>query len=193
MKSESYNKEEFLVLVDENNKQWGKLEKLLVHQLGLLHRAFSIFIFNTKGELLLQQRADDKYHSAGLWTNACCSHPRFGEEISEAVSRRLEEEMGMSCETEFAFSFIYKVAFENGLIEHENDHVYFGVTDDIPKPKSAEVKDWKYISFAELQQNINQHPYNYSEWMKICMSRVISHFDNCFLNSSSELRKHVSI
>lgn len=184
---------EYVILVDENDRQLGKQEKFLVHKQGLLHRAFSVFIFNTDGELLLQQRADEKYHSAGLWSNTCCSHPNYGEEINSAIERRLDEEMGMSCKTTFAFSFIYKVAFENGLTEHENDHVYFGVTDDIPKPKSAEVKDWKYISFAELQQNINQHPYNYSEWMKICMSRVISHFDNYFLNSSLKLHKHVSI
>src|SRR6187399_1825004 len=126
--------EDYLILVDEQDKQYGKLEKQLVHELGLLHRAFSVFIFNKKGELLLQQRADEKYHSAGLWTNTCCSHPRFGEEIKDSVTRRLEEEMGMNCEMEFAFSFIYKSTFENGLTEHEFDHVFFGISDELPVP-----------------------------------------------------------
>src|SRR5947207_15440533 len=115
---------EFLILVDDHDKPWGKLEKDQVHQLGLLHRAFSVFIFNSKGELLLQQRADEKYHSAGLWSNSCCGHPRFGEELIHAVSRRLEEEVGISCDIKFAFSFIYKADFENGLSEHEYDHIF---------------------------------------------------------------------
>ena len=102
------NEKDFLILVHEDDKPWGKLEKDLVHQLGILHRAFSVFIFNTKGELLLQQRADNKYHSAGLWTNTCCSHPRWGEEIGDAVERRMKEEMGLKCETGFVFSFQYK-------------------------------------------------------------------------------------
>lgn len=112
----------------------------MVHQLGLLHRAFSVFIFNAKGELLLQQRDDSKYHSGGLWTNTCCSHPRFGEEVSSAIERRLHEEMGMHCKTSFAFSFIYKTKFANGLTEHELDHVYFGFTDDTPFPEKQKLR-----------------------------------------------------
>ncbi|MDQ3193257.1 MAG: isopentenyl-diphosphate Delta-isomerase [Bacteroidota bacterium] len=168
---------EYLILVDENDRQLGKQEKLLVHQLGLLHRAFSVFVFNTKGELLLQQRADEKYHSPGIWTNTCCSHPNDGEELKDAVNRRLIQEMGMSCKTQFAFSFIYKVKFENGLTENEYDHVFFGVTDDLPKPEKQEVKDWKYISLTSLETEINQNPENYSEWMKICLPELRKHIE----------------
>ncbi len=168
---------EYLILVDENDKQLGKQEKLLVHQLGLLHRAFSVFVFNTKGELLLQQRADEKYHSPGIWTNTCCSHPNDGEELKDAVNRRLIQEMGMSCKTQFAFSFIYKVKFDNGLTENEYDHVFLGVTDDLPKPVKQEVKDWKYINLTSLQTEINQNPENYSEWMKICLPELRKHIE----------------
>ncbi|MEP7169608.1 MAG: isopentenyl-diphosphate Delta-isomerase [Bacteroidota bacterium] len=173
MKNKKSDKENFLILVDENDKQWGKLEKQLVHELGILHRAFSVFIFNSKGELLLQQRADEKYHSAGLWTNACCSHPRFGEEIADALSRRLEEEMGMSCETEFAFSFIYKVSFENGLIEHEYDHVYIGVTDEMPVPEKSEVKSCKYMSVESIKKDLLMNPGKYTHWFKLVFEKVV--------------------
>ncbi len=163
--------------MDDNDKEIDKLDKLSVHQSGLLHRAFSVFIFNTKGELLLQQRAEEKYHSAGLWTNTCCSHPQFGEDISDAIKRRLKEEMGMRCKTQFAFSFIYKVKFENGLTEHEFDHVYFGVTNDLPIPERCEVKDWKYINLNALEEDINKQPQYYSEWLKLSLHRVVIHFN----------------
>jgi isopentenyl-diphosphate Delta-isomerase len=169
---------DYLILVDETDEPQGKLEKLLVHQQGLLHRAFSVYIFNTKGELLLQQRADEKYHSAGLWTNTCCSHPRFGEEINFAIDRRLMEEMGMNCTTQFAFNFIYKATFENGLTEHEFDHVYIGISDQLPKPQKEEVKNWKYINLQTLQEDILQKPNLYTEWMKISLPNVISYFNN---------------
>lgn len=178
--------EEYLILVDKKDNPWGKLEKFLVHQLGLLHRAFSVFIFNSKGELLLQQRADSKYHSAGLWTNTCCSHPRFGEEISWAIERRLQEEMGMSCKTNFAFSFIYKANFENGLTEHEFDHVYFGVTDDLPFPEQSEVKKWKYMNLENLERDILIHPENYTEWIKICLPQARNHFNKTFKHITQE-------
>ncbi|MBC8046327.1 MAG: isopentenyl-diphosphate Delta-isomerase [Fimbriimonadaceae bacterium] len=177
---------EYLILVDEKDQQWGKLEKLLVHELGLLHRAFSVFIFNSKGELLLQQRADSKYHSAGLWTNTCCSHPRFGEEISWAIESRVQEEMEMSCKTDFAFNFIYKTEFENGLTEHEFDHVYFGVTDDLPFPEKAEVKNYKYMNFQNLETNILIHPENYTGWLKICLPQVRNHYYKTFQNIPQE-------
>ena len=174
---------ELLILVDENDQQWGKLEKELVHQLGLLHRAFSIFIFNSKGELLLQQRADSKYHSGGLWTNTCCSHPRFGEELNDAVNRRLNEEMGMKSKTKFAFSFVYKTNFENGLTEHEFDHVFFGVTDDLPNPEKSEVKNWKYMSLKLLENDLEQNQHHYTAWFKICFNKVVTHFENKNLES----------
>lgn len=163
---------EYLILVDENDNQLGKMEKLEVHQSGLLHRAFSVFIFNSKSELLLQQRADEKYHSAGLWTNTCCSHPRFGEEIPDAINRRLKEEMGMSCKTESVFSFIYKITFDNGLTEHEYDHVYFGISDEMPVPEQSEVQSWKYMSLPDLETDIQLHPVRYTEWMKICLPEL---------------------
>jgi len=167
---------EYLILVDKNDKQCGKLEKLLVHQLGLLHRAFSVFIFNSKGELLLQQRADEKYHSSGLWTNTCCSHPHFGEEISYAIERRLSEEMEMKCDTEFAFSFTYKASFENGLTEHEFDHVYFGISNDLPKPVKSEVKNYKFMTLENLELDISTYPKKYTEWLKICLPQVKAYF-----------------
>src|SRR5688572_24850742 len=116
--------QDYLILVDDTDKAWGRLEKDLIHKYGILHRAFSVFIFNSSGDMLLQQRADTKYHSGGLWTNTCCSHPRFGEDLIDAVNRRLKEEMGMECGTNFAFSFTYRAELENGLIENEFDHVF---------------------------------------------------------------------
>jgi isopentenyl-diphosphate delta-isomerase len=171
-----------LILVDENDIQQGNGKKLLIHQLGLLHRAFSIFIFNTKGELLMQQRATEKYHSGGLWSNTCCSHPQFGEDIIESMQKRLKEEMGMKCKTEFAFSFIYKVKFDNGLTEHEYDHVYLGVSNDLPLPDELEVKNWKYISLKTLQTDICARPEIYTEWLKICLPRLIDHLTGGTMN-----------
>ncbi len=166
---------EFLILVDENDNVLGKEEKLTVHEQGLLHRAFSIFIFNTKGELLLQQRAEEKYHSPGLWTNTCCSHPNFGEELNDAIKRRLFQEMGMYCETNFAFTFKYKVHFENGLTEHEFDHVYIGISDVLPQIEKSEVKNWKYSTMTEIENEIINYPEKYTEWMKICLPEVKKH------------------
>ncbi len=166
--------EDFLILVNENDKAWGKLEKNLVHEKGLLHRAFSVFIFNSKGEMLLQQRANNKYHSAGLWTNACCSHPRFGEELNDAVERRLEEEMGLKCSTNFAFSFQYRAEFENGLIENEFDHVFVGISDEVPTPSQQEVSDWKYISVEELRKSILNEKESYTVWFQLIFEKVIA-------------------
>ncbi|MDP4283451.1 MAG: isopentenyl-diphosphate Delta-isomerase [Bacteroidota bacterium] len=168
---------ELLILVDENDIETGWLDKLTVHQTGALHRAFSVFIFNSKNELLLQQRADEKYHSAGLWSNTCCSHPGRGEKVSDAVNRRLKEEMGIQCDTIFEFSFIYKMEFENGLTEHEFDHVFFGKSDDIPNPDSREVKSWKYISLEKLEEEMMICPGQYSAWLKICLPKVMEHFN----------------
>ena len=164
---------DLLILVDEYDNEIGLMEKLSVHQSGSLHRAFSVFIFNTKGELLLQQRADDKYHSGGLWTNTCCSHPLKGEEIKDTIKKRLKEEMGIDCKTTFQFTFIYKAEFGNGLTEHELDHVYFGTSDEPPQLNIVEAKDWKYVSIENLQKAIQQNPDDYSEWLKICLPEVI--------------------
>ena len=166
---------EFLILVDENDQQWGKMEKLKVHQLGLLHRAFSIFIFNSEGKVLLQQRATNKYHSANLWSNTCCSHPHFGETLAQATKRRLQEEMGMDCPLTFAFKFIYKVDFSNGLSEYECDHVYFGYSDDLPQTNPLEVQSYKYVEIDELREDLSKNTENYTEWLKVCFDRLISH------------------
>ena len=164
--------EEMLILVNEDDQETGSMEKMKVHELGLLHRAFSLFVFNSKGELLLQQRADSKYHSPGLWTNTCCSHPRHGENLDAAIRRRITEEMGMDCEFRFAFSFIYRVQLDD-LIEHEFDHVYFAKSDQVPNPNPGEVKAWKYMDPAKLQESISSHPESYTMWLKICYPQVI--------------------
>jgi isopentenyl-diphosphate delta-isomerase len=167
--------DEFLILVDKEDKEIGQLDKISVHQSGLLHRAFSIFLFNSMGFVMLQQRAMSKYHSPGLWSNTCCSHPSPGERTQAACSRRLVEEMGIKCSLNFAFSFTYRAEFGNGLIEHEYDHVYFGFTDKIPKLNEQEVRDWKYISVKELGKQILAHPEQYTEWLKICFPKVLEH------------------
>ncbi len=164
--------DDLLILVDGNDREVGFMNKLAVHRAGVLHRAFSVFIFNKEGEFLLQQRADTKYHSAGLWSNTCCSHPIKGEEFEDTIARRLKEEMGIVCQTQFQFSFIYKAALENGLIENELDHVYFGTTTDVPKPNVEEVKDWKYMNMQELKNEIHAHPEKFSAWLKICFPKV---------------------
>ena len=169
--------EELLILVNKNDDETGLLDKLSVHREGLLHRAFSVFIFNSRKELLLQQRAFGKYHSAGLWSNTCCSHPRAGESITYAISRRLQEEMGMVCDTQFQFKFIYQHQFENGLTEHECDHVYFGSTNQQPVTNEEEVRDYKYISLAELEEQIHQYPDQFTAWLKICLPMVKEHYN----------------
>jgi len=174
--------EELLILVDENDNELGVMEKIAVHEKGLLHRAFSVFVFNSQNELLLQQRADEKYHSPGLWSNTCCSHPLSGEIVADAVKRRMEEEMGMQCRTDFKFSFIYKIKFENGLTEHEFDHVYFGINDDLPNPNPHEVKDWKYIKLQQLKEEISLYPEKYSAWLQICFPTIEKHFEQQFLS-----------
>lgn len=176
--------DDLLILVDDNDREVGFMDKLSAHQAGVLHRAFSVFIFNTHGELLLQQRADGKYHSAGLWTNTCCSHPIKGEEFEATIARRLKEEMGIVCKTQFQFSFIYKAAFENGLTENELDHVYFGTTDDIPQPDAEEVKDWKYLGIQQLKEEIETQPEKFSAWLKVCLPKVESAIKSA--NQSSE-------
>jgi isopentenyl-diphosphate delta-isomerase len=159
---------EQVVLVDEQDNEIGVMEKLQAHVEGRLHRAFSVFICNTQGELLLQQRAAGKYHSASLWTNTCCSHPRPGEGVTDAAHRRLKEEMGLSCELKEAFSFVYKVRFDNNLTEHEFDHVFTGISDTVPIPDTNEVGDWKYVHPDAINEDLAAHPEKYTEWFRIC-------------------------
>lgn len=163
---------EHVVLVDEDDKETGTMEKMEAHEKGALHRAFSIFIFNSKGELLLQQRALNKYHSPGLWTNTCCSHPRPGEAVEDAAHRRLAEEMGMECGLDYHFHFLYKTRFDNGLIEHELDHVFFGTSDTLPVLNSEEVAGYRYIGMKLLEKELNESPENYSPWLRICFVKV---------------------
>ena len=158
---------EYVILVDENDQEIGTMEKQEAHEKGLLHRAFSVFVFNENKELLLQQRALTKYHSAGLWTNTCCSHPRIGETIEKAAHRRLMEEMGFDCELSTKTSFIYKAAFENGLTEHEFDHVLVGSFNGEINFNPTEVKKFKWINLEELQIDLLQNNQNYTAWFKI--------------------------
>jgi isopentenyl-diphosphate delta-isomerase len=161
-----------VILVDEHDVQTGTMEKMEVHQKALLHRAFSIFIFNEKGEMLLHKRAEKKYHSAGLWTNACCSHPKPGEETLAAAEIRLQEEMGFNAELKKAFDFVYKAPFDNGLTEHEFDHVFIGKYDGDIFPNAEEVSDYCYKSVEEIKNSIQSHPQKYTEWFKIAFPKM---------------------
>ncbi len=161
-----------VILVDERDEPIGTMEKLEVHQKALLHRAFSIFIFNAAGELLLQKRAEKKYHSAGLWTNTCCSHPQPGQETLAAAEIRLKEEMGISARLIKAFDFIYRSAFENGLTEYEFDHVFIGKYDDAISPDSDEVSDYCFKSMQEIKNALQTHPEKYTEWFKIAFPKL---------------------
>ncbi|MFP5081812.1 isopentenyl-diphosphate Delta-isomerase [Pedobacter sp. JCM 36344] len=163
---------EQVILVDIEDNVLGTMDKMDAHVHGKLHRAFSVFIFNKAGELLLQQRAIDKYHSGGKWTNTCCSHPRLGEETVDAAHRRLKEEMGMECDLQYAFNFTYKAQLLGGIAENEYDHVYFGVSDDLPIPDPLEVSAFKYISMEALSRDMQENQDEYTEWLKICFERV---------------------
>ncbi|MEJ7559715.1 MAG: isopentenyl-diphosphate Delta-isomerase [Pedobacter sp.] len=163
---------EQVILVDVEDNVLGTMDKMDAHVMGKLHRAFSVFIFNGSGELLLQQRALEKYHSGGKWTNTCCSHPRMGEETLAAAHRRLGEEMGMKCELTYAFNFTYKAELLEGIEEYEYDHVYFGLSDEVPLPDTAEVAAYKYMSMESLSKDIDMNPDDYSEWLKICFKQV---------------------
>ncbi|HEX2629777.1 MAG TPA: isopentenyl-diphosphate Delta-isomerase [Chitinophagaceae bacterium] len=161
-----------VILVDEQDAPVGVMEKMEAHQKGVLHRAFSIFIFNDRGEMLLQQRADDKYHSAGLWTNACCSHPSPGEDTIDAAHRRLQEEMGFDTELKKSFGFIYKASFENGLTEYEFDHVFIGNYNDPVQFNPSEVKAVTYKSVEEIERLIEKEPQQFTAWFIIAFPRL---------------------
>ena len=155
-----------VVLVNENDEVLGTMEKLQAHEKGVLHRAFSVIIFNANGEMLIHKRAKDKYHCGGLWTNACCSHPRLNESPKDGAERRLKEEMGFSVPVEFIGSFIYKVKFDNGLTEHEFDHMFCGHFDGQPDPNKEEVDSWKYIAVDDLLKDVNKQPECYTFWFR---------------------------
>ncbi len=164
---------EKVILVNKKNEAIGTEEKTKAHLIGKLHRAFSVLLFNKKGETLIQKRAKSKYHSPGLWTNTCCSHPRPKEDVALAAKRRLKEEMGISCELKEAFSFIYKAKL-GGLVEHEFDHVFLSRFDGKPKPDKKEVADWKWIKQADLKADIKKSPKKYTPWFKIIINKIKS-------------------
>lgn len=172
--------EEEVILVNTNDEVIGTMPKLEAHLQGKLHRAFSIFIFNASKQLLLQQRALNKYHSPGEWTNTCCSHPKPGEETTDATVRRLQEEMGMKCKMEPVFSFLYEAEVGDGLIENEYDHVYFGTSDNLPQPNVEEVSAFRYVDMEELKADLIEHPENYTAWLKISFEQVLFHYYKMF-------------
>jgi isopentenyl-diphosphate delta-isomerase len=164
---------EQVILVNEFDEETGVMEKMEAHEKALMHRAFSVFIFNEEGEMLLQQRAARKYHSPNLWTNACCSHPRPGEDTVNAAQRRLNEELGFKTPLEKTFEFTYKALFDNGLTENEFDHVYTGTYDGIIRPNPSEVLDYCYKSMTDIQQSLQTHPHKYTVWFAIAFPRIL--------------------
>lgn len=163
--------EEKVILVDQNDEQIGLMPKMEAHEKGLLHRAFSVFVFNDKNELMLQQRAHSKYHSPGLWTNTCCSHQREGESNIAAGKRRLQEEMGFSTELNDTISFIYKAPFDNGLTEHEFDHILVGNFQQEPKLNLEEAAAWKWMALEDVKKDMIDNPSLYTEWFKIIFDK----------------------
>jgi isopentenyl-diphosphate delta-isomerase len=164
--------EEFVILVDQNDHEVGQMEKLAAHEGGRLHRAFSVCVFNSCQELLLQQRAWGKYHSAGLWTNTCCSHPRPGESLKNAVHRRLQEEMGFDCEMQEIFHMQYRLPFSNGLTEHEYDHVFIGISDQLPKPNQDEVAGWQYLPLTEITIALENQSNLFTDWFQLMFDQL---------------------
>lgn len=161
-----------VILIDENDNQVGTMGKIEAHKKGVLHRAFSIFIFNSKGEMLLQKRAAKKYHSAGLWSNACCSHPYPGEETRLAAQRRLKEELGFTTSLEKIFDFVYKISFENGLTENEFDHVFVGTYEGKINPSPEEVSECGFQSMEEIKYQLAQKPEQYTHWFQVAFPKI---------------------
>jgi isopentenyl-diphosphate delta-isomerase len=163
---------EFVQLVDEEDHETGIMEKLEAHKKGLLHRAVSVFVFNSKGELLLQQRAPAKYHSATLWSNTCCTHPRPGETTIDAAKRRLLEEMGIKCSLTYCFNILYKAALGNGYTEHEFDHVFTATCDELPVPDPNEVASWTYVSLDETDSMLQRSPDIFTAWFPLLYNKI---------------------
>ena len=170
--------EEYVRLVNEKDQELGLMPKLEAHQKAVLHRAFSVFIFNSENELMLQQRASNKYHSPNLWTNTCCSHQRSGESNIQAGTRRLYEEMGFTTTLNEITSFIYKAPFDNGLTEHELDHIMVGYYNDDPVINSDEVEDWKWMKIEDVKNDISLNPDLYTAWFKIIFKNFYNHLNN---------------
>ncbi len=171
-------KEELVILVDQEDNKIGLMPKMEAHEKALLHRAFSVFIFNKKKELMLQQRALHKYHSPGLWTNTCCSHQRDGETNLEAGRRRLQEEMGFEVALKETTSFIYKAPFDNGLTEHELDHILVGYYEGVPVINKEEVASWKWMPLEDVKSDIKTNPEQYTEWFKIIFDKFYTYLES---------------
>jgi len=169
--------EELVILVNENDEPLGTMPKMEAHEKAVLHRAFSVFVMNAKGETMLQKRAADKYHSPLLWTNTCCSHQREGETNIDSGKRRLKEEMGFETDLEELFSFIYKAPFDNGLTEHELDHVMWGKFEGEPLINTAEVADWKWMKPSDIKEDIEKNPKDYTAWFKIIFEKFYGHIN----------------
>lgn len=165
-----------VILVNERDEWLGLEEKLEAHKRGLLHRAFSVFVLNSNDEILLQKRAEHKYHSGGLWSNTCCSHPRAGESTLSAAHRRLQEEMGFDCEMEKIFTFRYRAEVDNMLIENEYDHVYVGYYDGEPQVNGEEVAGYKFVSAAVLAEWVNKEPESFTVWFRMVLPKFAEHF-----------------
>lgn len=161
-----------VILVDERDTPLGRMEKMEAHRRALLHRAFSVFVFNSGGEMLLQRRALGKYHSAGLWTNACCSHPRPGEDTARAAERRLYEELGFTMPLEKAFEFTYRSEFDNGLTEHEFDHVFIGVYDGDVHPNRAEVSEHGWLRPEDIRTRLERDPQQFTSWFRLAFPMI---------------------
>lgn len=170
-------KEPLVVHVNEKDEVLGFFPKMYVHEHALLHRAVSVLIFNSKGEWLMQKRASHKYHSGGMWTNTCCSHPYPDENVKDAAERRLVEEMGMECDLRKVFDFVYKSELDNGLTEHEFDHVFVGFCDEFPSINPEEAEDWGYLSTEELEISMKIEPDHYTEWFKILFPKVMENLE----------------
>ena len=170
--------EEKVILVDTNDEPLGLMNKMEAHEQALLHRAFSVFVLNDKNEIMLQQRASHKYHSPLLWTNTCCSHQRAGESNIQAGKRRLEEEMGFKTDLKELFHFIYKAPFDNGLTEHELDHVMIGYSNQEPKINPEEVESWKWMKIEDIKNDMEIHPEIYTVWFKIIFDKFYHYLES---------------
>ena len=177
--------EDKIILVNEHDDMIGIMDKIEAHKQGLLHRAFSIFIFSSKGEMLLQQRATAKYHSGGLWSNACCSHPRPGEKTGDAALRRLQEELGFETPIEKIFDFVYQTAFDNGLTEYEFDHVFAGEYDGKIDADPGEVNDYCYKEIPEIKNMLQTHPQKFTAWFHIAFPRIEEWWASRYQNISA--------
>jgi isopentenyl-diphosphate delta-isomerase len=171
-------KEEQVILVNEKDEPIGLMNKMEAHEKAVLHRAFSVFVLNDKNEVMLQQRAHHKYHSPLLWTNTCCSHQRAGETNLQAGKRRLYEEMGFNAELKELFHFIYKAPFDNGLTEHELDHVMIGYSNEVPSINPEEVESWKWMKIEDIKEDMIQNPALYTIWFKIIFDEFYHYLED---------------